>query len=460
MSVLPFMPLATAGSLIRQRRLSPVEYTQALIDHTAAVDGRLHAFLMQSPQQALSDARAAEAAIMAGQWRGSMHGIPYGLKDVIDYAGMPTTGNSAAIVNNIPDAHAAVTRRLIDAGSVMMGKLALHELSIGGPSFDLPWPVPINPWADDHFAGGSSSGCAVAVAAGMLPAAIGTDTGGSVRSPAANCGVVGMKPTRGLLSCNGIIPLAHSLDCVGVLTRTVRDNALVLQSLTATNAKARTNYIETLDRGVVGLRIGLIRHFYAGDETAHPEQVTALDQAATLLEKLGAEIVEIRLPRREEFSACCALILFSEAYAIFRGLLTQRFAQLGEHARTSIMSGATVSAADYIDAQRWRARLTRATNAAFDGLHAAITATNLDPAYPLSDSAAKTRALARHCRHPFSVTGHPAIAVPAGFSSAGLPLSLQIVGNYFDERGVYRIANAYQRATDWTSRRPANLRAA
>ncbi len=214
------------------------------------------------------------------------------------------------------------------------------------------------------------------------------------------------------------------------------------------------HYLRSIDCGVAGLKIGVVRHYYAADEMAHPEQIAAIDAATDVLANLGAEIREIRLPPKEDYRACCALILFSEAYSIFRDLLTQHAADLGRLARERLITGATISAADYLDAQRWRARLTAMTEEAFRGLDAAITSTNLDPAFPMHDIDAMTRALARHSRHPFSVTGHPAIAVPAGFTCDNLPLSLQIVGHYLREDMVYRVAHAYERATDWTSRRP------
>lgn len=466
MSDLAFMSIATAGERLRRGELSAIEYAQALVEHARALDGRLHAYLRPCPDQALADARRAQSEIDAGAWRGPMHGIPYGLKDVIDYAGLPTTANSATLLDNVPVTHATVTRRLVSAGAVMMGKLALHELSIGGPSQDLPWPVPVNPWADSHFAGGSSSGAAVAVAAGMLPAAIGTDTGGSVRSPAANCGVVGMKPTRGLVSRTGVIPLAYSLDCMGVLTRSVRDNAIVLATIAASSSKpaggdthAAERYLESIDAGVAGLKIGVVRHFHAEEDLADPEQLAAIDDAAALLARLGAKVSELRLPARQDYSTCCGIILLSEAYAIFRELLSRRASDLGELARSRILVGAAISAADYIDAQRWRARLTRITNERLGDFDGVITSTNFDPAYPLDDQDAMTRALSRHSRHPFSLTGHPAMSVPAGFTRGGLPLSMQVVGAYFDEATVYRIANAYERATDWAARRPPGLAA-
>ena len=231
MSDLAYLSIAEASALIRDKKLSPVEWTQALIARVECHDGRLNAFLRFTPDIALSDAGRAEAEITAGHWRGPLHGVPYGLKDIIDYAGLPTTAHSAILKDNIATADAFVTQRLRAAGAVFMGKLSTHEFAIGGPCFDLPWPPARNPWNRDYFCGGSSSGSGVATAAGFVPFAIGTDTGGSVRNPSTMCGVTGIKPTYGLVSRRGVFPLAFSLDHVGPLTRTVHDNATVLNVL-------------------------------------------------------------------------------------------------------------------------------------------------------------------------------------------------------------------------------------
>lgn len=457
MSDLIFMPLETAANLMRKRELSPVEYVEALIRHTEAIDGNLHAYFKFCPDTALRDARAAEGKLLAGGGSSRVLGVPYGLKDVIDYAGMPTTAGSAVFENSIAAAHAQVTQKLVASGAVMMGKMATHELAIGGPSDDLPWPVPVNPWADNHFAGGSSSGSAVAVAAGMLPIAIGTDTGGSVRSPAANCGVVGIKPTYGLINVEGVMPLSPSFDTVGVLSRHVRDNAVALETIAQPALLKRADggsYQASVEKGIKGLKIGLVRHFYAEDEKAHPEQIVAIDRAAEQFSALGAEVREIRLPPKEDYSACVALIVFPEAFALYRNELTRRPEEFGVLARSSLFGGATVTAVDYLDAQRWRARLSKTTMSAMNGLDALLTSTNFDPAYSLDDSGAVARAIARQTRHVFSVTGQPAISLPAGFTSSGLPLSLQIAGRHFDESTVYRIASAYEEASNWNYRRP------
>ncbi|MGZ5122315.1 MAG: amidase, partial [Burkholderiales bacterium] len=228
MNDLAYLTIAEAAELLRAKKLSPVEYAKALIDRVEKHDKKLNAFIRFTPDKALDDAKRAEAEIMRDEWRGPLHGVPYGLKDIVDYAGLPTTAHSKILKDNVAASDAVVTHKLRAAGGVFMGKLSTHEFATGGPCFDLPWPPARNPWNREHFTGGSSSGSGAAIAAGFVPAAIGTDTGGSIRNPATMCGVVGMKGTYGLVSRRGVIPLAFSLDHVGPLTRTVRDNARML----------------------------------------------------------------------------------------------------------------------------------------------------------------------------------------------------------------------------------------
>ncbi|HEY5832135.1 MAG TPA: amidase, partial [Hyphomicrobiaceae bacterium] len=368
MSELAYLGLAEAADLIRARKLSPVEYTQALLDRTEKLDPRYHAYIKLTPERAMEAARRAEREVTAGTPRGPLHGVPYGLKDIIDVAGLPTTGHSKVLIDNVAAANAVVTERLEAAGGILMGKLATHEFAIGGPSFDLPWPPAVNPWGGNHFPGGSSSGSGVALAAGLVPAALGTDTGGSVRNPASLCGITGMKPTYGLVSRRGVFPLAYSLDHVGPMTRDVRDNALLLQVLAGYDAEdpgsAKVlipDYSADLERGVKGLRIALVRHFYAEDMQADGEQLQAIDAGAEVLRGLGADVREVRLAPLADYSTCTRIIICCEAYAIHRHWLAARPADYGDLARRRILEGAAFSAADYIDAQRMRARLTKRT---------------------------------------------------------------------------------------------------
>ena len=464
MTDLAFLGLADAADLIRTRKLSPVEYTRAQLARIERLDGRYHAFIRLTPDLALEAARQAEREIMAGDWRGPLHGVPFALKDIIDVAGVPTTAHSKVLLDNVAATDAHVAARLKAAGGILMGKLATHEFAIGGPSFDLPWPPAVNPWGGNHFPGGSSSGSGVALAAGMVPAALGTDTGGSVRNPASMCGITGMKPTYGLVSRGGVLPLSYSLDHVGPMTRSVRDNALLLQLIAGYDAHDPgsaevevPDYSADLERGVKGLSIGLVRHFYAEDMQAHPEQARAIESAASMLRDLGAEVREIRLGPLQDYATCTRIIIRCEAFAIHRHWMAERPGDYGDLARQRILDGAAMSAADYIDAQRLRSRLTQRTLQAFAGIDAALTVSNMDPTCRIDDAEACARAYPRQARQPFNVTGQPAIAIPAGFTEDGLPLSLQLVGHPWQEATLYRIAHAYERVTRWIDRHPPGL---
>ena len=462
MSALEYLGVAEASELLRAKKLSPVELTQAAIARVQAHDAKLDAFLRFMPEIALEDARRAEAEIARGEWRGPFHGVPYGLKDIVDYAGLPTTAHSKILQDNVAQADAAVTRRLRGAGGVFMGKLATHEFATGGPSFDLPWPPARNPWNRDCFTGGSSSGSGAALAAGFVAAAIGTDTGGSVRNPASLCGIVGMKPTYGLVSRRGVVPLAFSLDHVGPMTRTVRDNALMLDLIAGHDPadpgsvnRATGGYCAQLARGIEGLRVGVIRHFYVRDMEADPEMTAALDAAASLLGELGAQVREIETARLDEYVACNRIILTSEAYAVHETWLRERPQDYGALARSRIMAGAFVRAADYINATRVRRKLTSEFHALFDRIDVALTASSMDPACRIDDPQAVEYTYGRQARAPFNVTGSPAVSVPIGFSRAGLPLAMQLVGKPFSEALLYRVAHAYEQACGWHERHPS-----
>lgn len=462
MSDLGFLGIAEASGLIRARKLSPVELTTALLARIDRLDRRFNAFIRPLPERALAAARQAEAEIAAGRWRGPFHGIPYALKDIIDVEGVPTTAHSKLLADNVAAADAAVTARLEAAGGVLLGKLSTHEFAIGGPSFDLPWPPARNPWNPEHFPGGSSSGSGAGLAAGLFPAALGTDTGGSIRNPASQCGITGMKPTYGRVSRRGVFPLAFSLDHVGPMTRGVRDNALMLQVIAghdpldpASADEPLPDYAQSLAEGVRGLRIGVIRHFYTTDLAGDAEMVTAIEAAADLLGRLGAEICEIRLPPLQDFAACGQVIMAAEAYAVHERWLKERPGDYGARGRERLLAGAGLSAADYLQAVRWRLRLRDAAADAFRGIDVALTASSLDPACRIDDEAALAATYSRQARLAFNVTGQPALVIPAGFARSGLPLSLQLVGPPFAEAMLYRVAQAYEAATGWTDRHPA-----
>jgi len=462
MTDLAFLTVTEASELLRSRKLSPIEYAQALIARIEKHDGALNAFLRFTPDIALEDARRAEAEIMRGGWRGPLHGVPYGLKDIIDYAGLPTTAHSKILADNVAKSDAVVTQKLRAAGAVFMGKLSTHEFAIGGPCFDLPWPPARNPWNRDHFCGGSSSGSGAATAAGFVPFAIGTDTGGSIRNPATMCGVVGMKGTYGLVSRRGVLPLAFSLDHVGPLTRTVRDNARVLEAIAGYDAldpgsaNVRTGGVTSqIGSDVRGLRIGVIRHFYTRDMEADPEMIAGIEAAVKVLADLGAEVRETDTAPLAQYAACNRTIMTSEAFAIHEAWMQSRPQDYGSLTRERIMTGAFVRAADYVNATRVRAKLASAFHAQFADIDVAVTASAMDPACRIDDAKAIEYTYGRQARAPFNVTGSPALAVPAGYSKAGLPLGMQLVGKPGSEALLYRVGHAYEQATGWVNKHPA-----
>ena len=456
MTDLAYLSIHEAAKLLRDKALSPVEYAKALIERIERHDAKVHAFVRFTPELALRDARVAEAEIMRGAWRGPLHGVPFGLKDLLDYTGLPTTAQSKILQDNVALTDAVVTQRFRAAGAVFMGKLALHEFATGGPSFDVPWPPARNPWNLDHFCGGSSSGSGAAVAAGFVPAAIGTDTGGSVRSPASLCGIVGMKPTYGLVSRRGVFPLAFSLDNVGPMTRTVRDNALVLDLISGSETAGtdRLANANRLDQGVEGLRIGIIRHFYTRDFEADPQMLTAIEAAVHKLAHLGASVHEITAAPLRHYDAVYRTIMTSEAFAVHETWMRERPQDYGAGTRERMLAGAFVRAADYVNATRARRQMADAFHALFADIDVAITASSMDPACRMDDPRALEYTSARNARSAFNVTGSPALAVPIGYTSNGLPLSMQIIGKPFTEPLIYRVAHTYERATDWTQRHP------
>jgi aspartyl-tRNA(Asn)/glutamyl-tRNA(Gln) amidotransferase subunit A len=461
MSTLHWLTVAEAAEQIRRKALSPVELTQALLERIAKHDARLNAFIGVTAERALAAARAAEAAVMSGRTLGPLHGVPYGLKDIIDVEGLVTTCHSRILLDNTAHQDAAVARRLAAAGGVLLGKLATHEFAIGGPAFDLPFPPARNPWNRLMGPGGSSSGSGVAVAAGFAPAAIGTDTGGSVRNPASLCGVVGMKATYGRVSRRGVFPLAFSLDHVGPLTRDVRDNALLLNVMAGHDAadpgsapRPVADYTADLERGVTGLRIGVIRHFYTKDMAASASVIDGIEAALGVWRKLGAEVVDITVPPLQDYSTCNRTILLTEACSIHEAWFKERPGDYSKSTRERMLPGLFLSALDYVGATRWRGELTRAMEQAMAGVDVVVTASSMDPPYPIDDPAAVEKFYPRQARAPFNLTGQPALAIPIGFTADELPLGLQIVGRHWDEAMVYRVARAYERETQWHKTHP------
>ena len=453
--------VSEASHAIAAGDLSPVELMQAHLDRIEKLDPRLNAFILLDGDAALAAARVAEAEASAGRLRGPLHGIPVGIKDIIDVAGLPTTCHSKVLQDNLAESDAVCVSRLRQAGAIVVGKLSTHEFAIGGPSFDLPWPPARNPWNPDHHPGGSSSGSGSGVAAGLFPMALGTDTGGSVRNPASCCGIVGLKPTNGLVSRRGVFPLSFTLDHVGPMTRTVEDNALMLDCIAGHDpldpgsaAVPRGPYAAALERGARGLRVGFVRHFHETDMPADPEVTAALEHVMRTLQMAGADVRDIHLPTLGEFAAVNRVILQSEAWSIHAPWLRERPGDYGRLARRRLLPGAFLGAGDYVLANRRRAEMIASVNAVLADVDVLLCASSMDPACRIDNSTDVERTYPRQARTPFNVTGHPALAMMSGLSSGGLPLSVQFVGRYFDEAMLFRVARAWEQASGVDRKHP------
>jgi aspartyl-tRNA(Asn)/glutamyl-tRNA(Gln) amidotransferase subunit A len=454
------LSIAKASELIRRKALSPVELTQALLDRAALLDPKINAYILATPDLALQQARQAEREIMVGNYRGAMHGIPYGAKDVFATAGIATTGHSKAYIDFVPRTDATAVAKLKRAGAVLLGKLSTHECAHGGPSFDLPWPPARNPWNLAHFTGGSSSGSAAGVAGGLMHAALGTDTGGSVRIPAALCGTVGLKPTYGLVSRYGIIPNSFTYDHAGPLTWTVEDCAIVLQALAGHDGRDRASasrsvpdYRAALTGDIRGLRFGVLRHLHETDVPVPPVCRAALDQAYGVLQSLGAVLEDAAIRPAQDYYDVKITIAESEIYAVHEHKLRAHASDFGEDFLGRTLAAVLIRASDYVQAQRER-RIMLAEMEQLYEKYDVLLAAGPGPASPLD--AWRTIAFWQkpNLTTPFNVTGGPALMQCIGYSPEGLPLSMQIAARPFDEMTVLRVADAYERATSWRTRRP------
>ncbi len=454
------LTIAEAARLIAAKRLSPVELARALLARIERLDPRLNAFITVTPRRALAEARAAEKAVMAGK-RGRLRGIPLAYKDIYATAGVRTTAHSRLLAENVPKEDAEAVRRLAAAGSVMLGKLATHEFAIGGPAFDLPWPPARNPWETDRFTGGSSSGSGAAVAAGLALGALGSDTTGSIRIPAAYCGIAGLKPTPGLVSRRGIIPLSPSLDTAGPMAWTAEDCALLLDVLAghdpadpASVAVPKGSYARALSLPVKGLRVGLLRHFHERDVPAGAEMLQMVTAAVRRLGELGCRVEEATLPSVQEYNAVGRVILSAEAYALHEANLQTRLSDYSRTFRIRVLAGGLIRAADYLAAQRRRSDLIAATARAFARFDLLISAAAPGPAPLLRDQRPDEGFAIPFLATPANVAAIPAAVICGGFTARGLPLGLQIMGPAWSEALVLRVAHQLEEAAGTRARRP------
>jgi aspartyl-tRNA(Asn)/glutamyl-tRNA(Gln) amidotransferase subunit A len=462
------LSLAEASRAIAAGTLSSVALTEAYLARIAALDGELHSYVLVLTDEALAAARAADAELKAGRLRGALHGIPIGLKDIYKTKGIRTAAGSRVYETHVPSEDAETWVRLKNAGAVLLGKQETHEFAIGGPDFTLPFPPARNPWNTAHYPAGSSSGSAAAVGAGLCAAAMGSDTGGSIRGPAAYCGLAGLKPTYGRVSRRGVFPLSYSLDHCGPLTRTVEDCALMMQVLAGHDpldpASADVpvpDYGKALTDRLDGLRIGVVRHFHekdavAGfgrDSTPSAAYIEKFDAACHTLEGLGARLADIQLSPLVDYADANRVIMLSEAYALHEKDFRERPQLFGRHMFARIGLGAFLSAADYVEAMRQRRELCAELAKAYDSVDIIVSANATGPA-PKIDMVGTFSTFTRASyTAPYNLTGSPALSVPIGFES-GLPLAFQIVGKPFDEAGVLRTGHAFERAIGVYRERP------
>jgi aspartyl-tRNA(Asn)/glutamyl-tRNA(Gln) amidotransferase subunit A len=461
MTDLHFLSIAQASALIKAQKLSPVELTQAFLARIQELDARLNSHLLVLEDQAMADAERAETEIAAGGWKGPLHGIPIGLKDIYNTAGIRTTGHSALFADHVPTEDAFTVSLLRKAGAVITSKLATWEFAIGGSSFDLPWPPARNPWNVALDPSGSSSGSGAAVAAGLCMGAMGSDTGGSIRGPAAWCGIAGHKPTYGLLSRRGILPLSFSLDHAGPMCWTSEDCALMLQVLACHDpmdagsaSVPAIDFTAGLGKTLAGLRVGVVRHFFEKDLLTDPETIAVLETSVMALRDLGAIVGDVTLSPFGVYADCGSLISRSEAYAIHQHWLRTSPELYGSFGRHRLMAGAFISAADYINAQRERTRLVAEFIDVMKTVDVVIFPTARCPARPIGEDSMAS-GFQPFFNRAFNVTGTPALSVCNGFSQTGLPLSLQIGGRPFEDALVLQVGDALERTLATRSRRPS-----
>jgi len=452
-----YATIAELGARYRKRDLSPVEVTQALLARIEKLDPILHAFVTLTADSALAEARSAEEALRRGDAR-PLLGIPVAHKDIYLTRGVRTTGGSALLADWIPDEDATCVQRWRAAGTVQLGKLITHEFAFGLQFPGHRFPPAKNPWNLDHIPGGSSSGSGAALAAGLVTGATGSDTGGSIRGPAAFCGIVGLKPTYGRSSRAGVLTLSWTLDHTGPMARTVQDCAFLLQPLAgydpADPASSRSpvdDYVAPLGRDIRGLKIGVPRAYFL--EEVDAEVARAFEEALETLRRLGAEVRDVQIPSLRGAHSFL-LILMAEAYAYHESDIREHPELYGDVLRERILAGALVTASEYTQAQRIRAEICRETAEVLKTVDVLASPTALKPATPFAQAFDPEFAFPKSNMAPFNLTGLPTLALPCGFSASGLPVSFQLSGRPFEEATVLRAGHAYEQATTWHTRRP------
>jgi aspartyl-tRNA(Asn)/glutamyl-tRNA(Gln) amidotransferase subunit A len=452
------LSLREASELIRKKRVSPVELTNVCLARIDQANPALNAFITITADSALQQAREAEAEVARGKWRGPLHGVPIALKDLFDTAGVRTTAGSGVFKDRIPTEDAEVVRRLKAAGAVLLGKTNMHEFAYGGTSVVSYFGAVHNPWDINYIAGGSSGGSAAAVAAELCYGALGSDTGGSIREPASYCSIVGLKPTYGLVSTRGVIPLSWSLDHVGPITRTVADAAVLLQAIAGYDPAETTSqqmrvpdYLAGINGNTSSLRLGIVRDFFfAGLD---PEVEAAMNEALSVLKRLTASLSEIKIPVSADTS-----VLRAEAYAYHAEFMEKTPELYQSWTLERLRTGPEVTTLEYIKGLREVSEFRRSTHRIFESIDVLVTPTASTPPRTIleanADPATRSPVLDLRNTAPFDRNGLPTISIPCGFTRSGLPIGLQISGPLGGEPVVFQLAHAYEQATEWHKRRP------
>ena len=450
------LPLIDVAAKIKAREVSPVEVAKASLDRLAETEPALNAFVTVTPELALEQAKLAEKEIAGGHYRGPLHGIPLGVKDLYNTAGVKTTSSSAQRAEYVPDVDSASVARLYDAGMILIGKTHTHEFAYGATT-----PTTGNPWAPDRTPGGSSGGSGAAVGAGVVHVALGSDTGGSIRIPAALCGTVGLKPTYGRASRVGVASLSWSLDHVGPLSRNVIDAALVMTAMSGYDRRDPgtvdvpvPDMAAGLDGGVAGKKIGIPTNYYP--EQLDPETAAATRAAATILEGLGAELVEVTIPMAEHIIATEWAIMMPEAAAYHQDALRDSPEKFTDEVRTLLETGAAALATDYVNALRLRTLAQAAWQEMFSAIDVLLAPSVVAPATLRSDpfitwpDGTREPATGAYVRYsaPANITGLPALSVPSGFTADGLPLGVQILGRPFAEPEILQVGYALEQNSE------------
>lgn len=466
-NALHYLSAVESARLIAQRQLSPVELLEALLKRIEAVGGALNCYITIIGEEARGVARLREAEAVAGRLRGPLHGVPIAIKDIIDVRGVRTTAGSRILADHVAGEDATVVARLKRAGAVIVGKAHCHEFAWGGTSINPHYGDCHNPWDVARIAGGSSGGSAAAVAAGLCQAALGSDTGGSIRAPAHFCGIVGLKPTLGRVSRHGVVPLSWSLDHVGPMTRTVEDAALLLRVMAGRDARdaacsrrSVNDYPKALSGDIRGLRVGVPQGYFY--EALHPEVERAVRKALLVLEGMGAEVIEVAFPHIQETLVAGRVIMMSEASAYHEPWLRTRPQDYGADVRTRLEQGRLFLATDYVRAQQVRAVVSREYARLLERVDVLVTPTSPIPAplienerIVLGGEAVMAHTMLAVFTRPFNFVGSPAVSVPCGFTEGGLPIGMQIAGRLFDEVTVLRVAHAYEQTGEWRGRHPS-----